>query len=52
MGDIEQKQSGVPLLLRQAATAAVSQWRYKPALLNGTPVDSPTQIVLNFLPDR
>src|SRR5262249_55744400 len=43
--------SGHPLLQR-AAIDAVMQWRYKPTILNGTPVESQSQIVLNFVGDR
>jgi protein TonB len=39
--------SGHPLLV-QAATEAVRQWRYKPTLLNGEPVEVVTQIDVNF----
>jgi len=39
--------SGHPLLV-QAATDAVKQWRYKPTLLNGEPVEVVTQIDVNF----
>ena len=39
--------SGHPLLV-QAATDAVRQWRYKPTLLNGEPVEVVTQIDVNF----
>ncbi len=39
--------SGHPLLV-QAALAAVEQWRYEPALLNGTPVDVITTVEVNF----
>lgn len=35
-------------LFRNSALAAVKQWRYKPASLNGQPVDSDLQIVLQF----
>ncbi len=42
-----QVQSGLPLLA-QAAIAAVRQWRYRPYLLNGQPVEVETQIVVNF----
>ncbi len=35
-------------LLSQAALEAVRQWRYKPYLLDGTPVDIQTQITVNF----
>jgi protein TonB len=43
--------SGHPLLQRAAADA-VKQWIYRPTMLNGVPVDSPTQIVLNFVGPR
>jgi TonB family protein len=39
--------SGEPLLAR-AATDAVKQWKYKPYLLNGEPVDIQTQITVKF----
>ena len=39
--------SGHPLLVA-AATDAVKQWRYKPTLLNGEPVEVVTQIDVNF----
>lgn len=39
--------SGHPLLV-QAALDAVRQWRYKPTLLNGTPVQVLTQVDVNF----
>jgi len=39
--------SGHPLLA-QAAKAAVMQWRYRPTLLDGQPVENTTQISLNF----
>lgn len=35
-------------LLAQAATEAVKQWKYKPYLLNGEPVEIQTQITINF----
>jgi TonB family protein len=35
-------------LLAQAAIIAVSQWRYKPYLLNGKPVAMKTQITVDF----
>jgi len=38
---------GHPLLVR-AAQEAVEQWRYKPTLLNGEPVDVITNIIVNF----
>jgi len=34
--------------LAQAATTAVKQWKYKPYLLNGEPVEIQTQITVNF----
>ena len=39
--------SGHPLLA-QAAIEAVRQWRYRPYLLNGEPVEVETQITVNF----
>jgi len=39
--------SGHPLLT-QAAIDAVKQWRYKPTLLNGEPVEVVTTITVNF----
>ena len=39
--------SGHPLLVR-AAVEAVRQWRYRPYLLNGEPVEVDTQITVNF----
>jgi periplasmic protein TonB len=35
-------------LLNQAAIEAVKQWRYKPYILNDTPVEVDTQITVNF----
>ncbi len=48
-GTIEQLtvSSGHPLLI-PAALEAVKQWRYKPTLLNGEPVEVITQIDVNF----
>lgn len=40
-------QSGHPLLV-PAAVEAVRQWRYKPTLLNGQPVEVMTRITVNF----
>src|SRR5215472_14391292 len=40
-------ESGVPVLA-QAAIAAVKQWRYKPYLLNGEPVEVDSRITINF----
>ena len=39
--------SGHPLLVR-AAWEAVQQWRYRPTLLNGEPVEVLTQVTVNF----
>jgi TonB family protein len=39
--------SGNPSLAR-AATDAVKQWKYKPYLLNGEPVEIQTQVTINF----
>jgi protein TonB len=39
--------SGHPMLV-QAAIDAVRQWRYRPYLLNGEPVEVETQITVNF----
>jgi len=39
--------SGHPILAR-AAIEAVKQWKYKPYLLNGQPVEIETQIAVNF----
>jgi protein TonB len=39
--------SGQPLLV-PAAIAAVSQWRYRPFLLNGQPIEIETTITVNF----
>jgi len=40
--------SGHPLLA-QAAKQAVMEWRYKPTLLDGVPVENTSQISLNFV---
>lgn len=39
--------SGHPLLVK-AACEAVQQWRYRPTLLNGQPVEVLTQVTVNF----
>jgi periplasmic protein TonB len=39
--------SGHPMLI-QSAIAAVSQWKYKPYLLNGEPVEVETQVTVNY----
>src|SRR5262252_4825785 len=48
-GDIEKLQliSGHPMLA-PAAIEAVKQWKYKPYLLNGEPVEVETQVQVNF----
>lgn len=40
-------ESGLPLLA-QAAIEAVKQWRYKPYLLNGEPVEVDSHVTINF----
>jgi protein TonB len=35
-------------LLRDAASNAVKQWRYKPATLDGQPVEATTQVTVKF----
>jgi protein TonB len=35
-------------VLAQAAADAVKQWKYKPYLLNGEPVEIQTQVTINF----
>ena len=39
-------------MLQKSAIDAVLQWRYKPATLNGKPVESPVDIKLNFVPSH
>jgi protein TonB len=48
-GTIENLQlvSGHPMLV-PAAIDAVSQWRYRPYILNGDPIEVETQITVNF----
>ena len=48
-GDVESMQlfSGHPMLA-PAAIDAVKQWKYKPYLLNGEPVEVETQVQVNF----
>jgi protein TonB len=36
----------------QAAIEAVKQWRYKPSLLNGLPVEIDLRITINFTTSR
>jgi protein TonB len=43
--------SGLPILA-QAAMEAVKQWRYKPYLLNGAPVEIDSRITINFTLSR
>jgi protein TonB len=43
--------SGHPMLVG-AASEAVKQWRYRPTLLNGQPVETETQVLVNFLGER
>jgi protein TonB len=40
--------SGHPMLI-PAAVEAVSQWRYKPYILNGEAIEVETRITVNFL---
>ena len=49
-GAIENLQvlSGSPMLV-QAAVDAVRQWRYRPYVLNGEPVEVETQVTVNFV---
>jgi protein TonB len=49
-GTIEQLQvvSGHPLLV-QSALRAVREWRYRPYVLNGAPVEVDTQITVTFI---
>ena len=44
-------ESGLPILA-QAAIDAVKQWRYKPYLLNGEPVEVASRITINFTLSR
>jgi periplasmic protein TonB len=36
-------------MLVRAAIDAVSQWRYRPYILNGDPVEVETQVTVNFV---
>ena len=49
-GTIENLQvlSGHPMLVH-AAIDAVSQWRYRPYVLNGDPIEVETQVTVNFV---
>ena len=40
--------SGHPMLVR-SAIEAVRQWRYRPYLLNGEPIEVETDVTVNFL---
>jgi protein TonB len=40
--------SGHPMLVK-AAVDAVEQWRYRPYILNGEPIEVETQITVNFV---
>ena len=44
-------ESGLPLLA-QAAMDAVRQWRYRPYLVNGEPIEVDSQITINFTLSR
>ena len=52
-GDVESVQliSGHPLLAT-AAAESVRQWKYRPYLLNGNPVEVETQVTVNFTLSR
>jgi TonB family protein len=53
-GDVENLQlfSGHPMLA-PAVVDAVKQWKYKPYLLNGEPIEVETRVMVNFsLPER
>jgi protein TonB len=41
-----------PPMLQNAAAEAVKQWRYRPTLLNGQPVETDTQVLINFVGER
>jgi protein TonB len=41
-----------PPQLRAAAEVAVRQWRYRPYLLNGKPIEVETQITVRFILGR
>jgi protein TonB len=43
--------SGHPLLVR-AALDAVSQWRFRPYVLNGQPIEVETEITINIILER
>jgi TonB family protein len=41
-----------PATLSRAASDAVKQWKYRPFLLNGEPVETQTEINIKFVPPR
>ncbi|HVX65405.1 MAG TPA: TonB family protein [Bryobacteraceae bacterium] len=41
-----------PPLFRPAAEAAVRQWKYRPTLLNGQPIENEIRIQVQFMPGR
>lgn len=41
---------GGPVIFRDAAFDAVKQWTFKPAMLNGQPIEQETQITMKFNP--
>jgi TonB family protein len=43
--------SGHPMLTN-AAVEAVQQWRYRPTLVDGQPVETHSQVLVNFVGDR
>jgi protein TonB len=36
-------------MLRQAAMDAVKRWTYRPAVLNGQPIESTSRVEVNFV---
>jgi protein TonB len=52
-GHIEQAQviSGSPLL-SAAALSAIKEWKYRPYILNGNPIEVETEITVNFVLSR
>jgi protein TonB len=52
-GSVENLQvvSGHPMLVKSALDA-VRQWRYRPYILNGSPIEVDTQITVNFILSR
>ena len=39
-------------ILARAASDAVRQWKYRPYMLNGQPIEVQTEININFVPPR